>query len=113
MLLNVPGTKLKGSVTVRDLGAEGWFASLSGRWHSAFEFRSGYWDSANFYSDGEVPARFTAGLTAGYTIPQTGVKLKGSVTNLFNTDTPDVLGAPVTERLFWISATYKLDGLDL
>ncbi len=111
LLLNVPETKLKGSVTVRDLGVDGWFASLSGRWKSAYEFRSGFWDSANFYDDGEVPSRFTASLTAGYTVPETGVSVKASVTNLFDTERVDVLGAPVTERLIWVSATYTLDGL--
>ena len=111
LLLNVPGTKLKGSVTLKDAGFDGYFISLSGRWHSAYEFRSGYWDSAAFYSDGEVPSRFAADLTVGYTIPETGVSLKGSVSNLFDTDTVDVLGAPQTGRLIWVSATYKLNGL--
>jgi len=111
LLLNVPNTKVKGSATVRDLGVDGWFVSLSGRWHSAFEFRSGRWRSAEFYADGEVPSRFTAALTAGYTVPATGVKIKASVNNLFNTERPDVLGAPVTERLIWVSAQYTFDGL--
>ena len=111
LLLNVPNTKVKGAATVRDLGVDGWFLSASGRWHSAFEFRSGYWDSNRFYDDGEVPSRFTAALTAGYTIPETGVQIKASVNNLFNTERPDVLGAPVTERLIWVSATYTFNGL--
>jgi iron complex outermembrane receptor protein len=111
LLLNVPTTKAKGSVTVRDFGIENYFVSLSGRWKSAYEFRSGYWNSDTFYSDGEIPSRFTANLTAGYTIPDTGVELKASVTNLFDTDTPDVLGAPETGRLLWVSATYNFRGL--
>ena len=110
LLLNVPETKLKGSITLQNAGFEGYFVSLSGRWQSAYAFRSGYWDSARFYADGEVPSRFSAGLTAGYTIPETGVSLKASATNLFNTDRVDVLGAPQTERLIWVSATYKLNG---
>lgn len=111
LLLNVPETKLKGSVTLQDAGFDGYFVSFSGRWQSAYAFRSGYWNSANFYDDGEVPSRFTASLTAGYTIPETGVQLKASVSNLFNTDRVDVLGAPDTERLIWVSATYKLNSL--
>jgi len=111
LLLNVPNTKVKGAATVRDLGVDGWFLSASGRWHSAFEFRSGRWDSDVYYTDGEVPSRFTATLTAGYTVPETGVSIKASVNNLFNTERVDVLGAPVTERLIWLSASYKLDGL--
>jgi iron complex outermembrane receptor protein len=94
-----------------NVGFDNYFLSLSGRWHSAFEFRSGYWDSNRFYDDGEVPSRFTAALTAGYTIPETGVQIKASVNNLFNTERPDVLGAPVTERLIWVSATYTFNGL--
>jgi len=112
LLLNVPNTKVKGSVTMRDVGFDNYFVSASGRWKSAYEFRSGYWDSETFYDDGEVPSRFTANLTAGYTIPDTGVELKASVTNLFDTDTPDVLGAPETERLIWVSATYSFQGLN-
>lgn len=112
LLLNVPTTKIKGTATMRDLGVKGWFLSASGRWHSAYEFASGsYWVSDRFYDDGQVPGRFTMGLTAGYTIPTTGVQVKASVSNLFDTDTPDVLGAPVTGRLFWMSATYSFDGL--
>ena len=113
LLLNVPTTKAKGSMTVRDLGVEGWFLSASGRWNAAYEFASGtHWVSSRFYDDGEIPSRFSMGLTAGYTVPQTGVQVKASVSNLFNTETPDVLGAPVTGRLFWMSATYTFDGLN-
>jgi iron complex outermembrane receptor protein len=112
LLLNVPNTKVKGSATMRDVGFDGYFVSLSGRWKAAYEFRSGYWNSETFYSDGEVPSRFTASLTAGYTIPDTGVQVKASVTNLFDEETPDVLGAPETGRLIWVSATYNFRGLD-
>jgi iron complex outermembrane receptor protein len=112
LLLNVPNTKVKGSVTMRDVGFDNYFVSASGRWKSSYKFRSGYWDSETFYDDGEVPSRFTANLTAGYTVPDTGVELKASVTNLFDTDTPDVLGGPETERLIWVSATYSFQGLN-
>jgi iron complex outermembrane receptor protein len=112
LLLNVPNAKVKGSVTMRDVGLDDSFVSFSGRWKSAYEFRSGYWDSSEFYDDGEVPSRFTASLTGGYTVPDTGVELKASVTNLFDTDIPDVLGAPETGRLLWVSATYKFQGLN-
>jgi iron complex outermembrane receptor protein len=112
LLLNVPNTKVKGSVTMRDVGFDNYFVSASGRWKSAYEFRSGFWNSNKFYDDGEVPSRFTANLTAGYTIPDTGVELKASVTNLFDEGTPDVLGASETERLIWVSATYSFQGLN-
>jgi len=113
LLLNVPNTKVKGSVTIRDVGLENAFVSVQGRWKSAYEFRSGYWNSSTFYDDGEVPSRFTANLTVGFTVPNTGLSVKASATNLFDTDTPDVLGAPETERLLWVSATYKFQGLNL
>jgi len=112
LLLNVPEFKLKGSVTVRDVGIENAFLSAKGRWNSSYEFRSGFWESERFFDDGEIPDRFTATLTAGYTVPTTGLRLKASVTNLFDTETPDVLGAPETGRLFWVSASYTFDGLD-
>jgi Outer membrane receptor proteins, mostly Fe transport len=113
LLLNVPNTKVKGSVTIHDVGLENAFVSVQGRWKSAYEFRSGYWKSSTFYDDGEVPSRFTANLTVGFTVPNTGLSVKASATNLFDTNTPDVLGAPETGRLLWVSATYKFQGLNL
>jgi outer membrane receptor for ferrienterochelin and colicins len=38
--------------------------------------------------------------------------VKASVTNLFDNGTPDVLGAPETGRLIWVSATYTFQGLN-
>jgi iron complex outermembrane receptor protein len=112
LLLNVPNAKVKGSITVQDVGLDNAFLSVTGRWKSAYKFRSGYWDSETFYADGEVPSRFTANLTAGYSVPGSGLKIKASATNLFDTDTPDVLGAPRTGRLLWVSATYKFQGFN-
>ena len=112
LLLNVPNAKVKGSVTIQDVGIDNLFVSATGRWKSAYKFRSGYWRSSEFYDDGEVPSRFTANLTAGYSVPGSGLKIKASATNLFDTDTPDVLGAPETGRLLWVAATYKFQGLE-
>jgi outer membrane receptor for ferrienterochelin and colicins len=114
LLLNVPEVKLKGSITLRNYGFDHYFVSLSGRWQSEYEFGAGYWQSAAFYpdNDGKVPSRFTAGATVGYSLPAYGVSITGNVSNLFNTERVDVLGSPVRDRLFWIGATYKFDGLN-
>ena len=112
LLLNVPNTKVKGSVMIHDVGTENAFVSVQGRWKSAYEFHSGYWDSSEFYDDGEVPGRFAANLTVGFTVPNTNLNVKASATNLFDTETPDVLGAPETGRLLWVSAIYKFQGLN-
>ena len=67
---------------------------------------------SEFYDDGEVPGRFAANLTVGFTVPNINLNVKASATNLFDTETPDVLGAPETGRLLWVSATYKFQGLN-
>ena len=115
LLLNVPAWKLKGSTTVRDVGVDNAFVSVTGRWQSEFAFGAGYWNSATFFpdNDGEVPSRFTANLTAGYSIPAYGISIQASVSNLFDTERVDVLGSPVRERLIWLGATYTFDGLDV
>ncbi len=109
--LNTPNVKIKGGATVQNVGLDGAFVSLSGRWKSAYEFRSGFWNSAKFYDDGAVPSRGTVALTVGYSVPETGLELKASATNLFDTTTPDVLGAPKTGRMLWVSASYSTEGL--
>lgn len=111
--LNVPAWKLKGSATLKDAGFDGYFVSLTGRWQAEYPFVSGYWDSRLFYDDnnGRVPSRFVVNLTAGYDIPNSGASLKLSVSNLFDNERVDVLGAPERGRLLWIGATYSLNGL--
>lgn len=111
LALNVPETKLKGSATLRNIGIEGYSMSLTGRWQSAYTFQAGYWDSETLLEDDEVPARFVANLNVNYTIPQTDVGLQLSVSNLFNNEGADVLGGPVRDRLIWVGATYRFDGL--
>jgi outer membrane receptor for ferrienterochelin and colicins len=115
LLLNVPEWKLKSSITLRDYGFDNYFVSLSGRWQAEYKFAAGYWQSDVFYADndGFIPSRFTASATAGYTIPGYGVSITGSVSNIFNTERVDVLGAPVRERLIWLGVSYKYDGLNL
>lgn len=119
LLLNVPEFKLKGAVAIKDLGLEGYFVRLTGRYRNAHEFVSGYWNSNNFtrngeplFSDGKIPSRFVADLSAGYTIPGSGITISGFVTNLLNTDTLDLLGAPIVERLAFVQMSYKLTSMN-
>lgn len=111
LALNVPETKLKGAVTMRNVGFDNYSVNLSGRWQSAYTFQAGYWNSETLLEDGEVPARFVANLNVNYSIPQTGVGLQISVSNLFNNEGADVLGGPVRDRLIWLGATYRFNGL--
>lgn len=117
-LLNVPETELKGSVTFTDTFIDNSFLNISSRWRSAYRFQSGYWNSdlhmdpqANPETQNEIPSRFVTDITAGYSLPNTGLSLKASVSNVFNTETVPVLGAPVRERLAWLSVTYNFSGL--
>ena len=109
--LNVPEIKIKGALTMRNMGFDNYSVRLSGRWQSAYTFQAGYWDSRTMLSDGEVPSRFVTNLSATYQIPQTGVDLQVSVSNLFNNEGADVLGGPVRDRLIWVGATYRFNGL--
>jgi iron complex outermembrane receptor protein len=107
----VPEVKLKGSATMRNVGFDNYSVSLTGRWQSAYEFQTAYWNSTTMLNDGEIDARFVANLNVNYRIPQTGVDLQLSVSNLFNNEGTDVLGGPVRDRLIWLGATYRFNGL--
>ncbi|QXD16263.1 TonB-dependent receptor [Rhodocaloribacter litoris] len=109
--LNVPETKLKGNVTVRNVGLQGYFVSLSARYQSAYRFVSGYWNSETLLPDGEVPARTVLDLTLGYKVPRTGLDLTLSISNLLDEAGYDALGAPVRGRFVWFGLTYHLPGL--
>jgi len=119
-LLNVPETKYKGGVTFGDILGAGSFVNISSRWNSSYRFRSGYWNSDVLLdperdpeTKNEIPSRFVTDITAGYTIPNTGLSAKVSASNIFNNERIPVLGAPVRERLVWLSLTYKFNGLRL
>jgi outer membrane receptor for ferrienterochelin and colicins len=112
LLLNVPELKLKGSVTVMN-ALPNVALSLSGRYQSAYEFISGYWSSHTFFADNDnkIDARLVADVTATYTLPVQGVTFKGSVSNIFDDQGIDVLGAPVRGRFMWLSIGYNVSGL--
>lgn len=112
LLLNVPEDKLKGVLTLSNLGIKGWFASLSVRRTSAYAFESGYWSAKKFFpADGKVPARTVADLTLGYDLPKLGASFKVAVNNLTDDQNVDVLGAPIQGRFIWASVGYNFNGL--
>jgi iron complex outermembrane receptor protein len=111
LLLNVPGLKLKGSVALEGLGMDSYFVRLSGRFHTAYEFESGYWRSETFFPDGKVPSRFVLDVSAGYDIPRLGVTARAFLLNALGNTTVDVLGAPTPERLFYLQLEYTYPGL--
>jgi outer membrane receptor for ferrienterochelin and colicins len=113
LLLNVSTLKLKGGITVQNLGFDDYFVRLDGRFHNAYRFASGYWNSGTFYDDGKVPARFVADLTIGYVISPYGLSLRAHVMNLLDNRTVDVLGAPTPRRLFYLQLGYAYQGLNL
>ena len=111
LLLNVPDMKLKASITLQDLGLKNSFVRLFGRYQSAYEFTSGRWNSAVFFLDGKVPARFVADLGLGYTFDN-GLAVSANVFNLLDDKNVDVLGSAPNGRSGYLQLSYKYAGLD-
>jgi outer membrane receptor for ferrienterochelin and colicins len=111
LLLNVPDFKFKASVTLQNLLVKNSFLRLFGRYQTAFEFRSGRWNSALFYEGGKVPARFVADIGAGYTFSN-GLALSANVFNVLGDKGVDVLGAPQGGVMASVQLAYKYDGLN-
>jgi len=111
LLLNVPELKLKASITLQDLVVKNSFVRLFGRYQSAHAFSAGRWDSALFFQDGKVPARFVADLGLGYTF-DSGVTVSANVFNLLDDKGVEVLGAAPTRRSGFIQLGYNYQGLD-
>jgi iron complex outermembrane receptor protein len=111
LLLNVPEVKVKGSITLRDLGFENYYVRLSGRFHGAYEFASGHWTSEKYYDDGQMPARLVADLSLGYRFDQ-GFTVSANVKNLFNNKDVDILGAPISGTFAYLQVAYNYDGLE-
>ncbi|MCI0674138.1 MAG: TonB-dependent receptor, partial [Myxococcaceae bacterium] len=112
LLLNVPTTKLKGSVTLENVGVKDTFLRLSGRYQNAYDFASGRWVSAILLADqgGVVPERFVADLALGYTFPM-GLGVSLNVANLFDNKGVDILGAAPGGRYGYLQLSYRMDGL--
>lgn len=116
LLLNVPQWKFKASVTLEDLDDDNFFIRLSARYHTSYEFESGYWDSAVLLMDadppGKVPARTVVSAAVGYDIPQYDMTLQAHFSNMFGDQNVDVLGAPVSRKRLFLQLKYHYAGLD-
>ncbi len=110
LVLNAPAFKLRGSVQGDGLGLADSFWRVDARYHTAFEFASGYWNSMALLG-GKVPSRTVVDLTLGYKLTDQGLTFTGTVANLLDNETPDVLGAPIPGRLAWLQVAYDFDGL--
>lgn len=110
LLLNAPTFKLRGSAQVDSLGIENAFARIDGRYRAAYAFESGYWNSMTLLG-GKVPSRVVVDVTAGYRLPRLGLTVTGTVSDLLDNTTIDVLGAPVPHRFAWLQVAYDVDGL--
>jgi iron complex outermembrane receptor protein len=112
LLLNVPAAKVKGSVTLENVGLKGSFLRLSGRYQNRYVMESGRWNSRVLLADvgGRVPERFVADLAAGYTF-ENGVGLALNVFNLLNDKGVDILGATPGGAYGFLQLSYALDGL--
>jgi outer membrane receptor for ferrienterochelin and colicins len=110
LVLNAPAFKLRGSVSGEDLGLKNSFWRLDGRYHNAYEFASGYWNSMTLLG-GKIPSRTVVDITVGYKFAKQGVTVSGTVANALDNNDPDVLGAPIPRRFMWLQAAYDWDGL--
>jgi iron complex outermembrane receptor protein len=110
LVLNAPAFKLRGSVAGEDLGLKNSFWRVDGRYHTAYEFASGYWNSMTLLG-GKVPSRAVFDLSLGYKLPNQGITISGTLANLTNNHQVDVLGAPTPGRLAWLQVAYDFDGL--
>ena len=50
-------------------------------------------------------------VTLGYKLPKQGLTISGTVANLLDSTTPDVLGAPIPHRFAWLQVAYDWNGL--
>ncbi len=98
LLLNAPTSKYKATLTVRNQLLQGSFASLHGRFIPSYTFRAGRWN-------GVLNDRAVVDLTLGYEFKELGITVQGSVNNLFDNLTPDVLGSPIMRRFLSASIT--------
>ncbi|HEY5950221.1 MAG TPA: TonB-dependent receptor [Kofleriaceae bacterium] len=110
LVLNAPSYKLRGSVQGEDLGLKNSYWRVDGRYHTAYEFASGYWNSMTLLG-GKVPARTVIDVSVGYKLPKQAITISGTVANLLDNNDPDVLGAPTPRRLMWLQVAYDFDGL--
>ncbi|MGE5182228.1 MAG: TonB-dependent receptor [Acidobacteriota bacterium] len=107
--LNAPTFKLRGSLQVQDVPKNS-FLRVDGRYHTAYAFESGYWSTSTLLGH-DLPSRVVVDITAGYRLPAQHVTITGTIANAFDSQVPDVLGAPIPRRLMWLQLAYDFDGL--
>lgn len=100
---NTPNLKLKGSVTVADLGVRNYFLRADARYQSEYEFASGVWV-------GTVPASLFVDATLGYKLPRYGLSISAHVQNALGNENVEILGAPISQRLVFVQLGYTRDG---
>ncbi len=104
LLLNVPNWKFKGTLTVRNQLIAGTYAILHARHIPSYTFRAGRWN-------GVLNDRTVIDLTIGYEWKDVGVTIQGSINNILDNQTPDVLGSPIMRRFFSVQASYAIGSL--
>ncbi len=91
LVLNVPTTKYKATLTAKNQLVKHSFISLHGRHIPGYLFRAGRWN-------GRLEDRTVVDLTLGYDWKPQGVSFQIGINNIFDNKTPDVLGAPIHFR---------------
>src|SRR5262249_49728554 len=108
--LNAPTFKVRGSVEADGVGLKDSFLRVDGRYHTPYPFASGYWNSQMLLGH-NVPSRVVLDATLGYKLPKQHITITGTVANLLDNQTPDLLGAPIPRRLMWLQLAYDWQGL--
>ncbi|MDW8019011.1 MAG: TonB-dependent receptor [Chloroherpetonaceae bacterium] len=104
LLLNAPNWKFKGTLTMRNQLVQGTYAILHARHIPSYTFRAGRWN-------GTLNDRTVVDLTIGYEWKDLGITIQGSINNIFDNQTPDVVGAPIMRRFFSAQLSYALGSL--
>ncbi len=103
LVLNVPTTKYKTTLTAKNQLVKNSFISLHGRHIPGYLFRAGRWN-------GRLADRTVVDLTLGYEWKSLGLTIQAGVNNIFDNRTPDVLGAPIMRRFVSVALTYGIRG---
>ncbi|MDX2128544.1 MAG: TonB-dependent receptor [Chloroherpetonaceae bacterium] len=91
LTLNVPTTKYKATLSMRNQIVDGTFLNLHGRHIPGYTFQAGRWN-------GRLNDRTVVDLTVGYEWRDEGLTFQVGVNNMFDNQTPDVLGSPIMRR---------------
>jgi len=103
LVLNVPTTKYKATLTAKNQLVKNSFISLHGRHIPGYLFRAGRWN-------GRLQDRTVVDLTLGYEWRPQGLTFQVGMNNIFDNKTPDVLGSPIMRRFVSASLTYGIGG---